>query len=109
MGDLIEQKKIISAEQTEQVIIKALVDCMIKHKGLHETSDAVLDALHNIPAVDAVPVVNGKWESKNRNMYGAISGLCSICGMYAGLWLRNMPYKYCPYCGAKMDGEENVK
>lgn len=60
MGELIEQKKIISAEQTEQVIIKALVDCMIKHKGLHEVSDAVLDALHNIPAVDAMPVVRCK-------------------------------------------------
>lgn len=34
-------EKLISAETAEQMIIKALVDCMIKHKGMHEVSDAV--------------------------------------------------------------------
>lgn len=53
-------EKLISAEAAEQAIVKALVDCMIKHKGLHEVSDAVLDALHSVPAVDAVPVVRCK-------------------------------------------------
>lgn len=50
-------EKLISVEVAEQAIVRALVDCMIKHKGLYETSDAVLDALHSIPAVDAVSVV----------------------------------------------------
>lgn len=53
-------EKLISAETAEQMIINAIVDCMIKHKGMHEVSDAVLDALHNVPAVDAVPVVRCK-------------------------------------------------
>lgn len=53
-------EKLISAVGAEQVIVKALVDCMIKHKGLHEVSDAVLDALHSVPAVDAAPVVRCK-------------------------------------------------
>lgn len=110
MGDLIEQKKIISAEQTEQVIIKALVDCMIKHKGLHETSDAVLDALHNIPAVDAAPVVHGRWIKRKK--YDMESRLyCSSCkqeydyidGIYYIVSGSELPF-YCPNCGAKMDG-----
>lgn len=54
-------EKLISAAGAEQVIVKALVDCMIKHKGLHEASDAVLDALHSIPAVEAMPVVHAWW------------------------------------------------
>lgn len=53
-------EKLISAEAAEQVIVKALVDCMIKHKGMHEVSDAVLDALHSVSAVDAMPVVRCK-------------------------------------------------
>lgn len=53
-------EKLISAATAEQMVVKALVDCMIKHKGLHEVSDAVLDALHSVPAVDAVPVVHGR-------------------------------------------------
>lgn len=59
-------EKLISAATAEQMVVKALVDCMIKHKGLHETSDAVLDALHNIPAVDAAPVVHGMLGATSR-------------------------------------------
>lgn len=105
MGDLIEQKKIISAEQTEQVIIKALVDCMIKHKGLHETSDAVLDALHNIPAADAVPVVHGKWKMVGADKRGR-GGIfvCSACDKCSAFTCD-----YCPNCGAKMDEEGDAE
>lgn len=56
------------------------------------------------PAADVVPVVHGKWE-KTSKCYGAIAGHCSICGLASGLWYVNMPYKYCPYCGARMDGD----
>ena len=56
------------------------------------------------PAADVVPVVHGKWE-KTSKCYGAIAGHCSICGLASGLWCVNMPYKYCPYCGARMDGD----
>lgn len=59
-------EKLISAETAEQMIIKALVDCMVKHKGIHAVSDAVLDALHNVPAVDAVPVVHGMLGATSR-------------------------------------------
>lgn len=89
MGDLIERDELLEKMPKDDKLLSYYVRRMI------------VDA----PAVDAVPVVHGKWESKNRNMYGTVSGQCSTCGMYAGLWMRNMPYKYCPYCGAKMDGE----
>jgi hypothetical protein len=109
MGDLIEQKKIISAEQTEQVIIKALVDCMIKHKGLHETSDAVLDALHNIPAVDAAPVVHGRLIPRKGKWLSYFQ--CSVCGEKISYPTADgKAYThYCPNCGAKMDGEGKSK
>ena len=59
-------EKLISAETAEQMIVKVLVDCMIKHKGMHEVSDAVLDALHSVPAVDAVPVAHGMLGATSR-------------------------------------------
>lgn len=71
-------EKLISAETAEQMIIKALVDCMIKHKGIHEVSDAVLDALHNVPAVDAAPVVHGRWIPRKGKWF--VYYQCSVCG-----------------------------
>lgn len=48
----------------------------------------------NCPAADVVPVVHGVW----RNGYRVQT--CSVCkGTGKKSW------KFCPYCGAKMDGE----
>lgn len=57
-----------------------------------------------LPAVDAEPVKSGKWW----HYEGMI--ICSECG--AEFYDEIMEYcgdsvpKYCPDCGAKMDGEE---
>ena len=74
---------------------------------------AILE-VQNLPAADVVPkvndaeggregglghVVHGRWED---TPIGTIK--CTLCGscynMYKGF------AKYCPHCGAKMDGEE---
>ena len=57
------------------------------------------------PAVDVVPVVHARWEpcfDKNcRCRWGF--GKCSNCGQeYYAHAIDH--YKYCPICGAKMDG-----
>lgn len=62
----------------------------------------VADELRNLPAAD--PVKHGKWEYRN------IGGWhCSVCDEQAPFWCmastQNLS-KYCPNCGAKMDGEE---
>ena len=56
-------------------------------KVLREVSDA--------PAADVAPVVHGAWQVTDRFK------ACSVCG-YA--FARLLPDKYCPHCGAKMDG-----
>lgn len=48
------------------------------------------------PIVDVAPVVHGQWECGEENTYW-----CSICDCAV---LGN-GYKYCPNCGAKMDGD----
>lgn len=44
---------------------------------------------------DVAPVVHGAWQVTDRFK------ACSVCG-YA--FARLLPDKYCPHCGAKMDG-----
>ena len=52
----------------------------------------------NVPAADVAPVVHGRWD-----MHDTSLGLCctwSVCGSNP-----TMQYRFCPYCGARMDGD----
>lgn len=64
-------------------------------------------ALANAPAVDAVPVVHGRWVMRGGKLY------CSACEQKAcvardsdDFWYTKGT-DYCPNCGAQMDGGEN--
>ena len=62
-------------------------------RGLDRAQRAILDA----PAADVAPVLHGRWVASHDEFYS-----CSICKypVYVG-WNQT---KYCPNCGAKMDG-----
>lgn len=58
-----------------------------------------------LPAADAAPVVHGRWEpcfDENCKCRWGF-GKCSNCGQEYYAHSINY-YKYCPNCGAKMDG-----
>ena len=61
--------------------------------------------LAEIPTADVAPVVHGRWEpcfdENCRCRWGF--GKCSNCGQEYYAHAINH-YKYCPNCGAKMDG-----
>ena len=74
----------------------------------------VVDMLESRPTVDAKPVVHGRWVwgKNSMNQYGAWCTKCE-CGWedkgndfdrVQGLVIA---HKYCPNCGAKMDGDGN--
>lgn len=74
-----------------------------------ETNDDYVEKcdIDNMPTVDAVPVVHGRWirpHWKNNNYCCD----CSECGGEAMhrdyQWDKNGVYPICPNCGAKMDG-----
>ena len=79
--------------------------------GLIHTSD-----IDNAPTIDTEPVRHGRWiECESEN--GIHIHKCSECGkrdMYKGAFKdfngRGFSFYYkrqcCPYCGAKMEGEE---
>ena len=81
---------------------------------------AVKFDIEEAPAVDAVPVVHGRWEIKWNaefvDPFGETdeipSAVCPFCGheefyvAYDDDWAK--PHNYCPNCGAKMDGDGKI-
>ena len=57
------------------------------------------DALLALPVVDAVPVVHGRWAHHKGGYSDHYE--CTVCGEGIVLTAR---FRYCPNCGAKMDG-----
>lgn len=84
--------------------------------ALTESADYIADALERldkVPAVEAVPVVPGRWVADSDGL-----PVCSVCGEIAmqrlfcdtthGEWrydVRLVKTSFCPNCGAEMDKE----
>ena len=89
---------------------EAAIDYLMTNMGWYdadgyEVDDAdekraiITDLVNGIPAVDAAPLVHGRWQSWHTSI-GYIEQ-CSECGAgYDGV----TEWSYCPNCGAKMDG-----
>lgn len=60
--------------------------------------------IENFPIADVVPVVHGRWISKNDHGYEWVF-VCSNCGYVDGYPFNDRP-NYCPNCGAKMNGKK---
>ena len=56
-----------------------------------------------IPSADVVEVRHGHWIDVGADLDGAWYYRCSVCGSDA---VDGYEYPLCPYCGARMDGEE---
>lgn len=61
------------------------------------TPQRVKTLLLRQPAADVAEVVHGRWDISK----GPLGDMCkcSACGS-----LPSLPTKFCPYCGARMDG-----
>ena len=59
-------------------------------------------SLADVPQVDAVEVVHGRWKNKQTNSIFTWHLECSVCGAD---YNTSVGYNYCPNCGAKMDGD----
>ena len=63
-------------------------------------------ALQMTPTADVQEVRHGKWISNELDGY-KWAYYCSECGWVDG-YPFNDRHKYCPHCGAKMDGEREI-
>ena len=66
----------------------------------------VRKALQMTPTADVQEVRHGRWISNELGGY-KWAYYCSECGWVDG-YPFNDRHKYCPHCGAKMDGEREV-
>ena len=64
----------------------------------------VRKALQMTPTADVQEVRHGRWISNDLGGY-KWAYYCSECGWVDG-YPFNDRHKYCPHCGAKMDGKE---
>ncbi len=53
-----------------------------------------------LPAVDAVPVVHGRWQGVSPMVDSMECSVCRYC-----IPSEEFETPFCPWCGAKMDGE----
>ena len=64
----------------------------------------VCDFIRLQEAADVAPVVHGRWEENEKLDEGFWT--CSACGFVSEATAAPSLYRYCPYCGARMDGTE---
>ena len=59
--------------------------------------------------VDAVPVVHGRWIRvySRPGVFKYLGWTCDQCGQRTGNEYAPQWYKFCPNCGARMDGKGN--
>lgn len=76
--------------------------------GVTGDESTIYDYIKDAPAVDAAPVVHGRWEHIADYGCGNCYGYCSECRIVQraeNATALKMANKYCPYCGARMDKE----
>ena len=64
---------------------------------------AAADEIIRFPAADVVEVRHGEWGKekwKHTDQH-----ICSLCHSTVRVHPQSVEYRYCPYCGAKMDGD----
>ena len=69
----------------------------------HDYLDHVIDIIEDIPSADVAPVRHGRWINCEFVESGFKFVRCSECNHDD---MRSCLYKYCPNCGARMDGEK---
>ena len=70
--------------------------------------DALRKAVDSMPTVDAVPVVHGRWIRvySRPGVLKYLGWTCDQCGQRTGNEYAPQWYKFCPDCGARMDGKD---
>ena len=72
--------------------------------GWDEAINAAYEAIQSEPAADVAPVVHGRWILERDPAGKPVCYHCSACDSDGSHTSIRIAYKYCPNCGAKMDG-----
>ena len=75
-------------------------DALIENIQWAETIEDAIKEILAAPTIEAEPVKTGRWIEDDDL---TLPSHCSVCGEYALEWVET---RYCPNCGAKMEGAE---
>ena len=77
-----------------------------KDSFLSFLTDEVDRLVDTIEPADVRPVEYGEWTAEGNDEYGNYWDECTVCrkAVFFPPSVKN-DYKYCPHCGARMDGE----
>lgn len=92
--------RLIDADKLENIIkyaYNAFAD--ESPENVHKSIGATLNIVKEMPTIEAEPVRHGEWIKCFGNRYIFCIYVCSECKCP-----NPMKTKYCPNCGAKMDG-----
>ena len=100
MDDLISRAAAIAEiEEYLHGLDSCISEPDLKLDGYKNGLQVAIQELKALPAVDAAPVVHGRWMNiPDKPEWD--QKMCSVCGDYFCCQAN-----YCPNCGAKMDGE----
>ena len=100
---------------SRQAAIEMIDNCKIFGTTALVDKYEVLGRLRNIPTADVVPVKHGKWILVEEPMgwTDVDCAMCSVCkeDFVLGDWDMEsikINMKYCPNCGARMDGDDDA-
>ena len=81
--------------------ISQLIDC----------NESIRDIINAMPTADVRSERYGHWvkESKMMGAFQRNLCICNICGLWYDEDSGEEIFKYCPNCGAKMDGKDGNK
>ena len=87
---------------TEYIDRNALIEHMKKDPLFDLVEQyGITGVIESFPVADVQPVKHGRWIDKNPQDKYDPRCICSVCGSVEFPLSR---HKYCPNCGAKMDG-----
>ena len=104
MAEYIEREALRDELLNISIDISNLYNC-----GILEGLDRATKRLNEQPAADVAPVRHGRWELHGNDDDLSASYFCSLCGWNIDEYeyLDHFShFRYCPNCGAKMDGTE---
>lgn len=88
----------------EYIERKALIQTIQKDPWIGaQGKDYALCDIAEQPTADVVEVRHGEWEEER--WCDNFQHICSLCHKTVRVHPQSVAYKYCPYCGAKMDGK----
>lgn len=67
----------------------------------------IKDVIQGVPAADVAQVVHGRWTFEPETGNTLSMTKCNVCGWWTLDPSVDGVYKYCPNCGAIMDGGED--